>query len=316
MSIPTDLRSSVWLLCFVCCLYVSTARADCLQNLDYLSECLAPEDQPYLAKAHYRYTVSGQREMAAMLATFPTYHPVLLAAIRAEELPDWLAYLPLAESRLTVNARSKAGAAGLWQLMPATARGLGLRVDRNVDERLDIYKSSRAAARYLKQLHRQFDDWLLALAAYNCGAGNVRKAQRRSGGYFYHEISTYLPGQTRRYLPRVITSTKIAQRPYWYGFATHHVPEKVLLRIDRPLELATIATAYGLSVRALKRENPAYNSSAIPMSKLPATLQLPTTVETPYPLIPWRVPDKWSSWETRTANYAFTVSRLLRLMEV
>lgn len=297
MNIQTDFRKLLG-LCLGLCLSISPLQADCLDDIIYLSECLALEDQPYLERAYYRYTISGQREMRKMLEDFPTYHPVLLAAIRAEGLPDWLAYVPLAESRLAMRARSTAGAMGFWQLMPATARSLGLRVDDQVDERLDIYKSSRAAARYLKQLHRQFDDWLLALAAYNCGAGNIRKAQRLTGGYFYHEISTKLPGQTRRYVPRVITSTKIAMNPVRSGFVGLHTQSQklVVIGITETMDVREIAAYFQLSLSQLKHYNPAYATRRVSVKKYAASLCIPYAAAQTKTPGPWRMPLVIKKW--------------------
>jgi membrane-bound lytic murein transglycosylase D len=201
----------------------------------------------------------------------------LIKQILVEEgLPDWLCYLPLAESRLNLTAESVVGAAGLWQIMPATARSLGLRVNSKIDERLDVVKSSRAAAQYLKKLHSQFDDWLLALAAYNCGPGNVRKAQRRARAYFYHEISRYLPSQTRRYLPRVLTIAHIAQSPDTYGFVLNQpvFPLRVV-EVYQSTSLGTLATYYQLSERHLYRLNPSYLNGKIRLGKEAALVYLP-----------------------------------------
>ncbi|MEL7221792.1 MAG: lytic transglycosylase domain-containing protein, partial [Bacteroidota bacterium] len=229
---------------------ISLLHADCQSDLSYLKECLAAHNDRYLQKANYRYASSGRRETQKMLAKFPLYENLIKQVLSEEGVPAWLCFLPLAESRLKLTAVSSAGAEGLWQIMPATARSLGLRVNTRIDERLDVVKSSRAAARYLKQLHLQFDDWLLALAAYNCGPGNVRKAQRRARGYFYHEISRYLPSQTQRYLPRVLTIAHIAQSPGDYGFAARPstMPLNVI-EVHQSTSLGTLATYYQISPR-------------------------------------------------------------------
>jgi membrane-bound lytic murein transglycosylase D len=250
--------------------------ADCLNDLSYLKECLAAHNDRYLDKANYRYSVSGRRETKAMLTKFPKYENLIKQVLLDEGLPTWLCYLPLAESRLSLTAVSSAGAEGLWQIMPATARSLGLRVNSKVDERLDIVKSTRAAAQYLKSLHSQFDDWLLALAAYNCGPGNVRKAQRRARAYFYHEISRYLPSQTRRYVPRVLTISHIAQFPDIYGLELDKsvLPLRVI-EVSQSTSLGTIATYYQLSRRQLYRLNPSYLNGKIRLGEEAALVYLP-----------------------------------------
>jgi membrane-bound lytic murein transglycosylase D len=255
---------------------ISLLQADCLNDLSYLKECLAAHNDRYLDKANYRYTISGRRETRAMLTNFPKYENLIKQALSDEGIPSWLCYLPLAESRLRLTAVSSAGAEGLWQIMPATARSLGLRVNSKIDERLDVVKSSRAAAQYLKSLHLQFDDWLLALAAYNCGPGNVRKAQRRARAYFYHEISRYLPSQTRRYVPRVLTISHIAQSPDTYGLELDKsvLPLRVI-EVSQSTSLRTLATYYRLSKSQLYKLNPTYLNGKIRLGEEVALVYLP-----------------------------------------
>ena len=254
-------------------------RSDCLADLTYLKDCLAPRDAPYLDKAQYRYTVSGQQETIKMLKKLPLYEATMEKALADADVPDWLKFIPLAESRLKPRAVSSAGAAGLWQIMPRTGRSLGLTINKQVDERLDTYKSSVAAAKYLKQLHHQFDDWLLALAAYNCGPGNVRKAQRKSGGYFYHEISRYLPRQTKRYIPRVLTIAQIARNPRSFGLSvTHKVVPPVTITVTTPTNLEVIARYYCMQIGPLTSLNPSYLEGRINATQLPAKVVIPAIV--------------------------------------
>lgn len=194
-----------------------------------------------------------------MLARLPLYEAEIDNALKANQIPEWIKYLPLAESRLKAQAVSPAGAAGLWQIMPSTGRSLGLRITKNIDERLHTEKASMAAARYIKQLHQQFGDWLLALAAYNCGAGNVRKAQRRAKGYFYHEISRYLPRQTQRYIPRVLTIATIAGAPGEHGFESVRPQAKpIVIQCTQSTSLEELAAYYCCDKKQLSRFNPAF----------------------------------------------------------
>lgn len=270
-------KRTLLLLCMLG-INISLLRADCQSDLSYLKECLAAHNDRYLSKANDRYTITGRRETQNMLAKFPLYENLIKQVLSEEGVPEWLCFLPLAESRLNLTAVSSAGAEGLWQIMPATARSLGLRVNDRIDERLDVVKSSRAAARYLKKLHDRFDDWLLALAAYNCGPGNVRKAQRRAGGYFYHEISRYLPSQTQRYLPRVLTIAHIAQSPDSYGFEyqVSASPLKVV-EVHQSTSLGTIATYYQIGIGKLYRLNPSYRNGKIRLKDAAALVYLPAS---------------------------------------
>jgi len=122
-------------------------------------------------------------------------------------MPDEIKYLSIVESLLSPNAVSWCGATGLWQFMPATGRMMDLRIDNEVDERKDIYKSTEKACDYLQSNYNRFGDWLLALASYNGGPGNVNKAIARSGGKkTFWEIKPYLPKETQNYVPKFIAT--------------------------------------------------------------------------------------------------------------
>jgi membrane-bound lytic murein transglycosylase D len=121
-------------------------------------------------------------------------------------LPEELKYLAVIESKLKSSATSKVGAAGMWQLMPKTARLLGLKVAGKTDERRYAYKSSVAAAKYLNDLYKQYDDWLLVIAAYNSGPGYVNKAIKRSGSRDFWKLQYFLPKETRIHVKRFIAT--------------------------------------------------------------------------------------------------------------
>lgn len=121
-----------------------------------------------------------------------------------EGLPAELVYMAVVESKMKNTATSYAGAAGIWQLMPATARTLGLRITAKEDQRRNIYKSTAAAAKYLNSLYNEFDDWLLAIAAYNCGSGNVHKAIKKAGSRDFWKLQNFLPKESREHVKRFI----------------------------------------------------------------------------------------------------------------
>ena len=121
-------------------------------------------------------------------------------------IPAELLYLAVVESKLKNRATSGAGAVGIWQLMPVTARSLGLQVNGKTDERKHLYQSSLAAADYLNTLYKKFDDWLLVVAAYNCGAGNVYKAIKQSGSRDFWKLQQFLPTETRNHVKRFIAT--------------------------------------------------------------------------------------------------------------
>ena len=121
-----------------------------------------------------------------------------------EGVPAELVYMAVVESKMKNTATSYAGAAGIWQLMPATARTLGLRITAKEDQRRNIYKSTAAAAKYLNDLYNEFDDWLLVIAAYNCGTGNVHKAIKKAGSRDFWKLQQFLPKESSEHVKRFI----------------------------------------------------------------------------------------------------------------
>jgi len=160
-------------------------------------------------KSFIDYFTVRDREYTKMVLRRSTYYfPIIEDILAKYNLPDELKYLAVVESGLKPTARSRAAAVGLWQFVYYTGRTFGLHSDWYVDERMDPVKSTEAAAKYLKSLHKMFGDWELALAAYNCGPGNVRKAIRRSGyKRKFWDIYRFLPRETRGYLPQFVAIT-------------------------------------------------------------------------------------------------------------
>lgn len=125
---------------------------------------------------------------------------------KSYKLPAELKYLAIVESELKSTATSRVGALGVWQLMPQTAIELGLTVDSTNDERLNLHKSTKAAALYLRDLYRTFDDWALAVAAYNCGPGPVYKAIKKADSRSYWDLQEYLPKETRNHIKKLMAT--------------------------------------------------------------------------------------------------------------
>lgn len=175
-----------------------------------------------------------------------TYLPIIVDGVKARGLPTELACLPLVESAFEPQAVSSAGAAGIWQLMPGTAREFGLAVTDHVDERFDVQKSTRAATAYLAYLYNLFGDWPLAIAAYNCGEGTMKKALARSGCTTLDGLTVFcrqaqgdtgpLKEETLRFVPKLIAAIAIMQgSDSWGGVSRlavqpadkdRHMPEK------------------------------------------------------------------------------------------
>lgn len=188
-------------------------------NLVRVAELPTVVDQdPLIERYILDYTTRGRNETAKLLGRGLDYFPTFSDYLQANGLPEGLKYLPMVESGLQGDAVSPAGAGGWWQFMPATARYYGLIVSDTLDERTDIHRSSQAAAKMLADLHRQFCDWRLALAAYNCGPGRVKKAIRRMGTSEYSELKSALPTQTQHYIAKFIAATYVANH-----YAAHQI---------------------------------------------------------------------------------------------
>jgi membrane-bound lytic murein transglycosylase D len=167
--------------------------------------------KPYVAQIHPKalpfvqnYIREEGTHLEKMKIWGKPYFDVYDRIFRQLSLPIELKYLSVIESSLISNSVSMAGAVGPWQIMAGEAKRMGLRVGGANDERTNFYKSTYAAARILKELHKQFKDWLLVVAAYNCGAGRVRQAIRKSGTNNFWELQAFLPAETRSHVKRFI----------------------------------------------------------------------------------------------------------------
>ncbi|MBQ7690167.1 MAG: transglycosylase SLT domain-containing protein [Muribaculaceae bacterium] len=229
-----------------------------------------------------RYIKRNRTLVEEMLGMSLYYMPIFEQALEREGLPLELKYLPVIESALDPNAVSRAGAAGLWQFMVGTGKGLGLEVNTLVDERRDPYKSSEKAAAFLKDLYSIYGDWSLAIAAYNCGPGNVNKALRRAGGENkdFWEIYEYLPHETRGYVPAFIAAN------YVMTYFKHHnisasLASKPLITdtvgITRRVHFNQISQVLNMPVEEIRALNPQYRHDVIPGSNERSyTLVLPS----------------------------------------
>ena len=196
------------------------------------------------------------------------YVPKMSSILAKEGVPPEFAYLPIIESGFRLNAHSPAGAVGPWQFIQATGRRYGLRIDGYVDERRDPIKSTRAAARYLKDLYSMFGDWELSFAAYNTGEGRIGRIlegglatdfwEMRDRGYLYRETCDYVPG--------FLAALQIAVQPEAYGFEPpyHDALRYDVVVVDRRLSLESVARATGTSAETLKELNPALHRGFVP----------------------------------------------------
>ena len=215
-----------------------------------------------------QFQSTGRNSLRGALSRSARYVARMSTILRKRGLPPELAYLPLIESGFRPHAVSHAGAVGPWQFIAATGRRYGLRIDRYVDERRDPVKSTRAAARYLKALYAMFGNWHLSLAAYNNGEQNiVRILETREVADFWEmRRRGYLCAETADFVPQFLAALRIAAAPEAYGFAapTEHPLRYDLVRLNRPLSLATVARLSGTSTQTIEELNPALHRGVVP----------------------------------------------------
>ena len=227
-----------------------------------------------------QYSGRLRRTVSYALGAGNFYIPIFEEALDYYGLPLELKYLPVIESALEPKAKSPAGAVGLWQFMLATGKRYDLKVNSLIDERQDPYKSSWAAARYLRDLYKIYRDWNLVIAAYNCGPTNVNKAIHRADGVRdYWTIYPYLPSETRGYVPAFIAANYIMN--YYCEHNICPMKTKIPVTTDtvtimRDLHMQQVAELCNIDVEAIQALNPQYRTQLIPGSSGPMTLRLPT----------------------------------------
>jgi len=227
------------------------------------------------------YTIRKRDKFRVMLGLKDYYFPMIEDIFDSYGLPAELKYMAVIESALNTNAVSRMGATGLWQFMYSTGRLYGLTINSVVDERRDPVKSTHAAAKYIKDLYNIYKDWILVIAAYNCGPGNVNKAIRRSGNRKdYWEIYYRLPRETRGYIPQYVAALyamnfypehKIIPLPLNIPVATDTI------MVNKDIHLTQISEVMGIPLGELRTLNPQYRTGLVPGSSKPFALTLPVS---------------------------------------
>lgn len=214
------------------------------------------------------FTVKDREYTRMMMRRKNLYFPLFEKYLAKYGMPEELKYLSIIESGLNPRAISRARAVGLWQFMSATGRYYGLHNDWYIDERMDPEKSTDAACRYLRDLYSMFHDWELALAAYNTGPGNVKRAIRRSGyKKTFWDIYAHLPRETRSYVPQFVAIIYTMNHLDEHNFI--HEGEEMLvhsdtLKVNKFLNFETLASLTGACVDDLQKLNPSIQRNAVP----------------------------------------------------
>lgn len=229
-----------------------------------------------------RYSDMLRGSVSYMLGAANFYMPIFEQALETYGLPLELRYLPVIESALNPNAVSRVGATGLWQFMLETGKRYGLEVNSLVDERRDPIKSSYAAARYLRDLYKIFDDWSLVIAAYNCGPNKVNQAiHRAKGSVDYWQIYPYLPKETRGYVPAFIAANYIMNY-----YCEHNICPMITelpistdtIVVDKNLHLEQIAKVLNVNIDHLRALNPQYRRDIVNGLTEPSVVRLPLSL--------------------------------------
>ena len=232
------------------------------------------------------YVNKKRKNVKVMLGLAQYYFPIFEEILDKQGLPQELKYLTIIESALNPRATSRVGASGLWQFMYTTGKIYDLQVNSYVDERRDPIKASYAAANYLKDLYNIYKDWTLAIAAYNCGPGNVNKAIKRSKGKTnFWEIYDYLPAETRGYVPAFIAAN------YMMNYYKEHnlFPQKInfpqltdTVMVNENINLKDVSDLLKVPLQQLRDLNPQYKNDIIPGSSESYSLKLPVNLATTF----------------------------------
>lgn len=240
-----------------------------------------------IVRNHIEFYLSQRKDkVEQMLGLANYYFPIFDDIFDYHKVPNEMKYMSIIESALNPKAFSRTRAVGLWQFMYGTGKLYGLEVNSLVDERRDTWKSTHAACRYVSDLYKIYGDWILVIAAYNCGPGNVNKAIRRSGGHRnYWEIYNYLPRETRGHVPAFIAATYIMnyyQEHNLKPVASAMPPAADTVVINRNLHLQQVAEVINIPLDQLRDINPQYTTDIIPASSKPYPLALPVESVTKY----------------------------------
>ena len=250
--------------------YVNITDEELRERLSQLSGCLELKVHPVVKSYIRTYVQLKTEKTKTMLGKRLTYFPLFEDKFREHGVPLDLKYLSVVESALNPKAVSRVGATGLWQFMPYTGKDYGLNTSSTVEDRSDPVKSTDAAARYLKALYNQFDDWALALAAYNSGPGRVNSAIKRAHSRNFWNIQRYLPKETRNYVPAFIAATYICNFFQLHGLQPDDpdLDEQITryIKVYEALSFKDIADATGVEYATVKSLNPGFRRDYVPPS--------------------------------------------------
>jgi len=259
--------------------FTEVTKSELKQRLESLH---SEVDLRYTSEVHTiidTYIKRYRKGSTRLLSLSERYFPLYEAELAQRGLPQELKYLSVIESSLKPTALSSSGASGLWQFMKGTGKLYGLSITGAVDERRDPIRSTQAASRYLSDLYDQFGDWTLALAAYNCGPGNVRKALRRSQEESFWSLKSrgYLPKETRKYIPKYVAMSYLMNYSHMHDLYPEyqHMESYATVQVYEYTTFSEISRITGLSKGEIAEYNPAFMKGYIPRNSQGYYLTLP-----------------------------------------
>ena len=270
----------------------------------------------YVERATAFFMGRGRHYMERWLYLSGKFSPMMTRIFREEGTPQELAYLAMPESGLRTDARSWARAVGLWQFMKGTGAMYGLRANWWIDERRDFEKSTRAAARHLKDLYSELGDWNLVLGAYNAGAGRIFRAMRRSGSSDYWEMRRQLPRQTRNYIPQYIAVARIVLNPQKHGFINLPTADSLafdVVEINDCIDLRVLAKCALTTVDTLQDLNPELLRWCTPPGVTGYRFRIPLGRKAAFLVSYAQIPaEQKKDWAIHTVKRGETVSSIAR----
>jgi membrane-bound lytic murein transglycosylase D len=256
-----------------------------LEDVDLPSSVMAtfPMEINRAVEGHIRFLLRKRGHVRTVRHRAETYFPMIEQILAEEGVPDEMKYLAVVESALNPRAHSWAGAAGMWQFIRATGRASGLTVTREFDERLDPEAATRAAARYLKELHEMFGDWQLAISGYNCNPAKIRRELRRAEARLgrkatFWDIYNHIPRETRGYVPAFIATALVMSNPDAFGLDDVQAAPRYefdLIPVRGGTTLAAVADKAGTSLGTLRALNPALRQSRAPRAESIFMVRIP-----------------------------------------
>ena len=257
-------------------------REEIQTRLEAMDCIVKPRYTPAVESYIKGYFAKDALKAKLVLERTAIYFPIFEKYLMEHNMPEDLKYLAVVESALNPKAVSRVGATGLWQFMKETGAGYGLKINRSVDERSCPHSSTAAALAYLEKAYNRFGSWELAIASYNCGAGNVNRAIRRSGTKDYWKLSRYLPRETRNFVPAFLGAAYMIKYHHLHGvtpeFPHLDVQLTKAMKVHSKIPFETIAAVTGIPVEVVESLNPAFKRDYVPANEQGYYVMLPSRV--------------------------------------